>query len=213
MVSRPGRSWWRRNRLALAVLPLVLALTLAATASRLVTFWWHADLRQATTGQLGEPVPFRAGMDGSFDDQGDPVRDLTVTVEAVEADRTRFNARQGRTEVVDIPPGAELWRVDVRFQLDAALDMLGCTAALVDTQDRQADYSQLLTTDHRLPFAPCLPEDPETGLPVEPLPEDYTVAIYVVTAGDAVPAKVRIWWGPPRYVEVSLPVEESEPGE
>ena len=45
----PAAGWWRRNRWALAALPVALALTLVAAGDRVRTLWWERDLRVPTT--------------------------------------------------------------------------------------------------------------------------------------------------------------------
>ena len=50
------RTWWLRNRWALLALPLVLALTWAATSYRVLTMWNPFQLTDEVTAPAGEPV-------------------------------------------------------------------------------------------------------------------------------------------------------------
>ena len=62
----PAAGWWRRNRWALAALPVVLVLTLVAAGDRVRTLWWDQDLRVPTTVEAGTTGDFhQQGYDGS----------------------------------------------------------------------------------------------------------------------------------------------------
>lgn len=198
----------------LLVLPLAVVLALVATASRLQVFWWPDELHDGTTGRQGEPVEVR---DRWEDEDGEErVRELEVTVlDVVPA--TTVESFDGPTEVV-APVGGAVWEVRLGFTLDPEVPLGGCQVSLLDDRGRESSASGGLLpgpdgpgSTVSLPSTSCEPTDsagPQyDGTRLEDVPArppSYEVLVYAVTAADAVPARVRVWWEAPDYVEVVL---------
>ena len=191
----------------LVLLPVAVVLVLVASAGRLQIFWWQSDLRDETTGQLGEPVDVVDTWTG--EDGEERERRFTLTVVDVRPVRT-FEGYSGPESVVP-PPGVAAWMVVLEFDVDPDVPMRFCQVSLIDSRGREADAVGGSVGDVRLPSADCEPEnrrgpDYTGAFDEEYLPrlQTYVVPQYVLTADDAEPAAVRLWWEPTDYVEVDV---------
>ena len=191
----------------LLLLPVALVLVLAASAGRLQIFWWPSDLRDETSGREGEAIEV---VDVWTDEDGqERERRFSLTVLSVRP-VTFVDGYSGPERVVP-PPGVAAWRILLEFDVDPDVPMLGCRVSLLDDRGREADAVGGSLGDALLPGASCEPKDrrgPDyTGAYDEdylPRLQTYVAPQYVLTADDATPASVRLWWEPTDYVEVAV---------
>ena len=196
---------WRLRWLVL--LPVAVLLVLAATASRAQIFWWPGELHDETSGRQGEPVRM---ADRWEDDSGDE-QERRFTVTLVDVRPARWVDGFSGPEPVDPPSGVAVWEIVLEFDVDPAVPLQSCRVSLLDTEGREASATGGSVGDVLLPSTSCEPENrrgpgydgsrDEEYLPRLPT---YRVAAFVVTADDAVPGKVRLWWEPTDYVEIDV---------
>lgn len=191
--------WW-------AALPLAVVLVLAASGSRLQIYWWPSELRDETSGRQGEPV---AAVDVWKNEDGEHERRFTVTL--VDVRRAVSVEGFDGPERVEPAAGTAVWEVVLEFDVDPDVPMGLCEVSLIDTAGREADARGGSVGDVFLPVTDCEPQNrrgPDyTGARDEdllPRLPTYRVAEYVVTADDAEPASVRLWWEPTDYVEIDV---------
>lgn len=115
-------TWWRRNRLWLALLLPALALALAASAFRLVTLylpweWSRATWAHNTTGTLRQ--------DYLGTDDVRRTRVVTVTVDSLRQASTYAGSQAA--------PGGTLWVLDLSFEADPDQILDLCRVVLVDS--------------------------------------------------------------------------------
>lgn len=195
----PSR-WW-------ALLPVAVVVVLVASAGRLQIFWWPSDLRDETSGRQGEPV---AVVDSWTDEAGqERERRFTVTVQNVRP-LTSFEGYSGPEPVVP-PDGTAAWIVSLDFDVDPEVPMGLCRVSLIDDRGREADAVGGFVGDVFLPGADCEPDNRRGPNYAGQYDEDYLPRVqtyrvreYVLTADDAEPAAVRLWWEPTDYVEIDL---------
>lgn len=191
----------------LLVLPVAVVLVLAATASRLQVFWWPEQLHDVTAGVRGEPLVL---ADRWEDEDGHShQRDLTVTlVDVVPA--TQVEGIAGPERLVPVS-GSAVWEVRLRFDADPDVPLSGCEVSLVDTRGREATAASTMLGAASVPGPDCEPEG-RTGPQYDgsrtegdrPRPATYEVSVLVVTAADAEPDVVRLWWEAPDVAELSV---------
>ena len=204
-------TWWRRNRLWVALLIPTLLLALLASGFRLTTLYWPWEWSRGTsTGTTGTLHQRFLGFDDSHHDR-------TVDVKVIAVERTP--TLDGAAPV----DGAVLWRVDL--QLTAEPDQLlrgPCHLELVDAEGVR--YGVLAGKQPADPgsywlrpiVAPeCVPEgapgpelEPFSGERVEPevdRPRTWVHAASVVTPQGVTPERVRIGWTQPEYLELQVP--------
>jgi len=191
----------------LVLLPIAVALVLVASASRLQIFWWPGELHEETLGRQGEPALVTDVWEDEDGDQHE--RELTLTLTEVRPAVT-VETYSG-TEVLHPPEGTAVWRIGLQFELDPDVPLGGCQVSLIDTDGRENDAVGGNFGDVSLPYTACEPQG-RTG-PLydgtrikgdKPRPETYEVTVYAVTAGSAEPDRVRVWWEPSDYVELTL---------
>jgi len=206
-------TWLRRNRLGLILLPVALTLALAASSSRLVHFWLPYVASDVQKGTVGAPVHLEQEW---IDHAGTHTRSVEVTIHGI--DKTSV-VRDFDGEDVEShgPTGTAVWRVSLSLAADADQVLRGCQLEVEDTEGRRYLFGSASTTPTDVKASPCLnpqEEGPEgdffgTG-PSTPDPEDrprpaqWDTVADVILAGDAVPAKVRLWWEMP--VVIIVPV-------
>ena len=199
----PAAGWWRRNRWALAALPVALALTLVAAGDRVRTLWWEQDLRVPTTVGAGATGDFhQQGYDGS------PI-DVQVRLDGV-ADATTL------PEDLELPPGTRAVQVDLTLSADPDVGLTGCLLAVRDAAGTRYDYVSNAWGAMQ-PVVPCVPEDapgpgPSLGdvddvlADPDDLPRPHLVRVPVVVVPDDVEvADVVLWWEKPRYLLLEVP--------
>lgn len=202
-------TWWRRNRLALGLLPVVTVLALAASSSRVEPFWWDAGFHARA-----EVTDATAHLVDTYDDG--------VLQYSIEARYRLAGVRPARpAELADspLPEGLAAWAVTLEVEADPESVLVGCTVGLVDTDGAlyRADDAVLLAGTS-WGQSRCVPEDApgpryrpfSTAPPERPpgtprRPSDYTVTTVVATPEDVEIDAVRVWYGLPTYVE--LPVD------
>jgi hypothetical protein len=204
--------WWRRNRWALAALPLVLLLAAGAGSYRIWSFWSPYELTEPVEGRSGEPVRFTHTLE---DAEGSYTVDLTVTAADPVVD-DHFTDGDGLMHYFPRDEGSRVWRTDLTVSADPGTPLTGCQVRLVDIAGRATLYRTSPLGGEAvfgLPSSPCVPAatpgpSPDFGFVVEtsdaPRPQTYTVPVYVRTAQDFVPARVDIWWETPRHLAITV---------
>jgi hypothetical protein len=191
----------------LLLLPVAVLLVLAASASRVQLFWAPGELRDVTVGRQGEVV---AMADRWEDDRGDEqVRRFDVTL--VDVRPARYVDGFDGPEPVVPPAGVAAWEIVLEFEVGPDVPLGSCSVSLIDTQDREARATGGPVGEVYLPSTMCEPENrrgpaydgsrDEDYLPRLPT---YRVAVFAVTADDAEPAAVRLWWEPTDVVEIQV---------
>jgi hypothetical protein len=114
-------------------------------------------------------------------------------------------------EKVDPPDGVAVWQIALDFEVDPDVPLGGCLVSIIDRDGREAKALGGLVGDAFLPSTMCEPENrrgpgydgsrDEDYLPRLP---NYRIAVYAVTAADAAPDRVRLWWEPTDYVEIDV---------
>lgn len=214
--SAPGAhataSWWRRQRRGLLLLPLAMVVALLASSSRVHLFWWPSGPHDRVTGSVGAPVRFAQEW---VDKAGTHQRKLTVTVGTPEQ-TTEHEGLTGGAVQVTPPNGSVLWRIPLTVEADPSVVLFGCKVALIDARGRT--FTALdpgLKSGRALKTQQCVPAMQLGPRPVvyqgmsqdqDTLnrPKNYQTFAYVVTAADARPSTVRLWWDYPTVIEVSL---------
>lgn len=191
----------------LVLLPVAVVLVLAASASRVQIFWWPGELHDETTGVQGTPVRM---VDRWEDEQGDD-QERRFSVTLVDVRPATWVEGFSGPEPVEPPDGVAAWEVVLEFEVDPDVPMGGCQVSVIDTEGREASAVGGAVGDVYLPSTDCEPENrrgpgydgsrDEDYLPRLPT---YRVAVFVVTADDAVPDRVRLWWEPTDYVEIDV---------
>ncbi|MEO7235366.1 MAG: hypothetical protein ABIW80_08325 [Lapillicoccus sp.] len=202
-------TWWRRNRLALVLVPVALVLAAAGNASRLDDYWWSRDLHQSVRPGDGGTAAVRT----EYDD-GTLQYPITADVALTSVTRVSSVTLDGRSRTVTLPDDSALWRVVMHWTADPSTVLSGCQIGIQGEDGRfwEKSYPDLLDAGSTtLPFSPCVPDDtpgPQVKLDLsgiqpakvgEERPAAYDVTVYVLTAADAAPAEVRVWWLPPLY--------------
>lgn len=211
MTSRVRQTWWRRERLAIVLLPLVLVAAIAASSSRVHDFWWAKGFHsQAPITSAGV-----ATVDIRYDDGflTYPIRaevsleSATPVTELPEADAP-----------VKVPTGSRLWLVGLDWRADPDVVLNGCFVALVDRDGNRYDASiNAFEANAPIEYNPCVPDEtpgPTTTLgstkaPAvepgqQPRPTSYSTTAYVVLPDDVRPITARVWWLLPDYVDLPI---------
>lgn len=206
-------TWWRRNRLWVALLIPALLLAIALSAFRWMTLYqpWEWSAGTSSNGPSGTFTQTFLGFDDKHHE-----RTVHVTVNAVEPVESL-----GDEAAVD---GATMWRIDLRFEADPNQLLAGaCRVTLLDAAGteygyqpgrRQADPNgpPLMT---KVMDPQCVPEEtpgpdlePFTGELIEPSiprPRTWDYSTSVVLPDGVTPERVRIGWNPPEYLELRTP--------
>lgn len=203
-------TWVRRNRLGLILLPVALALAVAASSSRLMTFWYPFGPHDVTSVGVGEKAHLTQEW---MDRAGTWTREVTVTVDSVEP-TTVVRDYDNHDVDATIPKGTKLMRVSMSLAAKPDQVLRSCSLVIIDTQGREYPFS----TGHIKPSSAksdaC--QNPGEGGPEaalvrgkghvdeEPRPETWSSVADVLMAADAKPATVQIWWDTPEAIEVRL---------
>lgn len=208
--------WWRRNRAALVGLPLVAALAVAASSSRVWEIWMPLDTRVAHPAAA---LAATTWADTYEDDAGPHDRSFGVTVLQVVED-PELSALGPETLAEELPDDARVWRVDVKYQVDPQTVLQPCGAALVADDGSRSDYDTGLVASFDAPSVVCEPLSRELSGPVAvdrgPLGDDtvdqepsqrpgaYVVPLYFLLQEDKTPSELLLWWQLPDYLSVDL---------
>ncbi len=191
----------------LVLLPVAVVLVLAATASRVQVFWWPGELHDETTGVQGEPVQ----VVDRWEDDGGEEQERRFTVTLVDVRPATWVDGFSGPEPVDPPGGVAVWEIVLELEVDPDVPLQGCRVSLIDTEGREARALGGSVGEAYLPATTCEPEDRRgpgyDGSRDEDYPPrlpTYRVAVFAVTAEDAVPGRIRLWWEPTDYVEVDV---------
>ncbi len=211
MTSRVRRTWWRRERLAVLLLPLILVGAIAATSSRVHDFWWVKDFRseapvdaagvatvdlQYDDGFLTYPIRARVSLESAS-----PVSQLP------EADAP-----------VRIPTGSRLWLVGLAWTADPDVALRDCRVALVDGDGNRYDSTvNAFEANAPIAYNACVPDETPGPVPrfgsaeapavepgQQPRPESYSTTAYVLLPEDVEPVAARVWWILPDYVDLPI---------
>lgn len=201
--SAQDTGWWRRNRWGLVALPVALALACVASADRVRTLWWEADLRRPTAAAPGETVTYhqdvRDGVDSTY-----PV-DVEVRLDGVE-DTTVLPDR------MELPPGTRAVRVDLTLAADPDTVLLLCRIAVRSADGTRYDHVPSAWGASQ-PTMPCVPDDAPgpwppggtvTADPGDPRPPTWSVSPVVVVPQDVEIADVVLWWQLPQYLRLDV---------
>ncbi|WP_315096315.1 hypothetical protein [uncultured Cellulomonas sp.] len=197
---QPAPGWWRRNRWALAALPVALALALVAAGDRVRTLWWEKDLRVPTTAEAGATVGFEQRV---YDGAGGTMPiDVQVRLDGVRTATTL-------PEDMELPTGTRAVQVDLTLSADPDVVLAGCFLAVRDAAGTR--YGYVASGWGALQSAmPCVPEgspgpwafaDPDAPA----RPGTWSVSPVVVVPEGVEVADVALWWQMPRYVLLEAP--------
>lgn len=194
------RRWWM-------LLPVAVVLVLAASAGRAQMFWWPEELHDETVGRQLEPVSV---SDRWTDEDGDE-RERRFEVTLVDVRPATVVDGFSGPEPIEAPSGVAVWEVVLEFEVDPDVPMQGCEVSLFDDQGRESDADGGSVGDTYLPFPACEPEnrrgpgyDGTRDEDVLPRLPNYRVAVFALTADDAEPRSVRLWWEAPDYVQLEI---------
>lgn len=205
----PTTGWWRRNRWALAALPVALALALVAAGDRVRTLWWEQDLRVPVAAAPGATVELHQDVyDGA--DGTSPI-DVRVRLDDVRTATTL-------PEDMELPPDTRAVQVDLVLSADPDLVLTGCSLAVRDAAGTRYDYDSS-GWGALQPATACVPEDapgpwPSFGGELDdaladpdatPRPPEWSVSRVIVVPDDMEVADVVLWWQLPRYVLLEAP--------
>lgn len=202
--------WWRRNRWALAALPLALALTVVAAGDRVRTLWWEQDLRRPTAVAPGATATFhqdvRDGLGGTV-----PI-EVRVGLDGVADARTLPDGLQ-------LPPGTRAVQVDLTLTADPDVVLVGCHLAVRDAAGTRYDYVSNGWSAWQ-PTSPCVPEDatgpwPSLGDDLDdaltphdaeaaPRPSTWSVSPVLVVPDDVEVTDVVLWWQMPQHLRLEV---------
>jgi len=208
---RVRQSWWRRERIAILLLPVVLVAAIAATSSRVDEYWWQRGFH--------EQAPRDASGVVSIDDRYDdgflryPIR---ADVSLVSAEPV--TAVPGAYKPMRLPTGARLWEVRLSWSADPDVSLTGCTIALVDADGNRYDIDRLSFESGAVTTVEtCVPDEtpgprpkpgstapPATAPGEAPRPGSWSTRSYLVVPEDVEPTAVRVWWLLPTYAELPL---------
>lgn len=215
---RVRRTWWRRERVALALLPFLVVGAAVASSSRVDEYWWQRGFHEQAPRDDAGVVSVSETYDDGF--LRYPIR----------ADLSLVSARPvtelpGAYQPPKVPTGARLWEVQLRWQADPDVSLTGCSIALTD------DDGKLYVADSTsfdpgavLGVQTCVPDEtpgpqPQSGrrtlvqpaADVAPRPSSYRTRAYVVVPVGVEPRAVRVWWLLPTYAELPLPSSGASP--
>lgn len=211
MSNEPARmampaGWWRRNRWALLGLVALIPLALVASSFRLLVAYlpWTYDVAHRSAAG---PVHLQQTYNGNE-------RDITVDVTAALAGLTS-STTAGDIEAV---PGATLWQVTFNFSADPDVVLQGCEIWLVDAQNREygtyggkdskgfSDLGNMPTCVPRNSEGPMYDYFANEITPSQnPRPRDWTYTAYLAMPIGVEPAKVRLAWHEPDFIEFDAP--------
>lgn len=209
--SGARRSWWRRERLAIVLLPVIIVAAVVLTGSRVHEYWWQRGFHD----QAPRDAHGVASIEDEYDD-GYLTYPIRADISLVSAEPvTELPDAYGPAKV---PTGAQLWEVRLRWKADPDVSLTGCSIALVDGDGNRWD-ADATSFDAGAPTTveTCVPdatpgpkpqlgstEAPVVGPGEQPRPASYETRAYVVTPDDAEPTAVRVWWFLPVYAELPL---------
>lgn len=209
--KRVRQSWWRRERIAIVLLPVVLVAAVAATSSRVDEYWWQKGFHeQAPRDDRGV-----VSVDVDFDD-GFLKYPIRADISLVSAERV--TEVPGAYQAMRLPTGASLWEVRLRWKADPDVSLTGCSIALVDDDGNRYDIDPTSFDPGAVTSVQtCVPDDapgpqpqplsaePPTNPPgAAERPASYETRAYIVVPEDVEPTAVRVWWLLPTYAELPL---------
>lgn len=204
-------SWWKRNRLWLALVVPLLALALAASSFRLFTLYlpWQWSAPIASDTSVGTLKQRYLELDGVE-------RDREVRVEVVS-----LEPRESVDGLVAVD-GATLWRIEL--ELTAAPDQFleFCDIELSDAAGTRYDFRSSVVPEDPDGFNPppfalrCVPED-APGPTLAPFsdeviespvdrPRTWTTEALIAVPNGVTPTAVRVGWQQPEYLVLHPPV-------
>ena len=195
--------WWRRNRWALAALPVALALALVAAGDRVRTLWWEQDLRVPTTVEPGATARLPPAC-------ARPVSAAPCRSTCRCASTTSATRRPCPTDL-ELPAGTRAVQVDLTLSADPDVVLTGCSLAVRDAAGTRYDYVSS-GWGALQPVVPCVPEDTPGPWPslgdlddvltdpdAPPRPATWSVSPVVVVPEGVEVTDVVLWWQKPQY--------------
>ena len=202
----PSRTWWRRNRLALAALLPMLVLAMGASSFR------HATIYRPTTFSQGQVSTTASHRFVATETIGEVTitRDVTITVTSLSS--------TDRSGSVAAAPGTSVHQVELRFAAAPEVPLSQCVVELLDADGRVFGTTggkvTAGTSRDDTAYPACTPPDapgPQleldgTVLPPSRLPRPATwpVTALIAMPTGVTPVAVRVHWGPPHFAELRL---------
>ena len=198
--------WWRRNRWALAGLPLALAAALVASSHRVSSFYWTSGLHDARPGPQGVWLEHR---DLLLDASGEVPVTVEVRLEGVADTTEPWESSVPFT----LPHGTRAVRVDLTLRATPDAPLRACSLAVRDADGTRYDY-RWDAAGAVQPASPCVPPAApgpwqdllgDEGDEDEPArPGEWRVSPVVVVPAGVEVAEVLLWWEPPTYVALAV---------
>lgn len=206
-----ARTWWRRNRWALAALPLVLVVVGLSGWGRIATFWLPHELTDSIDTEAGQLTDF---TDDYVDAGGEHERTLRLAVRDVVPDPAPVTSAGEPVVGAELPEGTRLWQLELDVEADPETVLTGCRVALVDAEGAVTERDPTL-----LPWDAgwdaCQPADtvnPTAQLFVDDAEDDpstrptaYSRVVQLLAGEDFEPVAVRVWWETPTFLTARLP--------
>lgn len=202
--TRPATGWWRRNRLALIGLVVLVPLALLTASFRMVAVYvpWSWVIAHPSDGAPVRLVQTYPANERTF------TIDVTVSLAGV---------RSGPVADVTSVSGTSLWQADFGFEADPEAVLEACRVRFVDAQGREYDTHSGLEVGLDAPIRSlqtCLPEGAEGPsydyfsdqvTPSEqPRPRSWRSLVVAALPQGVTPVAVRIGFHQPDYVEFRL---------
>jgi hypothetical protein len=197
--------WWRRNRAALAALPIVVAAALAASSNRVEDRWWLAEARDLLQADQGSWAHLEASQ---YDRTGDVPFEVRIRLDDVRRTDQPFGDGE-----LTVPTGAAAIAVDLSLAADPDTPLTACQLFLRDDDGTEYAYQSSAPSISQ-PSSPCVPPDtpgPELDLfegmdpeQTPPRPPEWTVSPVVLVPDGVDVTEVVITWGPPDGVVLNV---------
>lgn len=208
MALTPSReSWWRRNRLWLALLVPLLAAAIASSSWAYFTLYrpqQYHRVQPAVDGRVHFVQHTRStGYDYTID----------TTMQLISFAPVTGNDWS-------VPSGQQLWRSTMRFEADPQTLLNGCRLSLVDQHGRKyapnlgvkSESSRARTTVMEMECTPSGKSGPVLimGKVLPPSsgserPGTWEISQLWALPNDVTPTRLRVAWSAPDYAEFTIP--------
>lgn len=208
----PTPTWWRRNRWALVVLPLVLPVALVASSDLVKPYWFEKGFHDGTVSTTDTVRLVNDYDDGHLRYRGTGRVKLTGW-----SSFSRAELSAGEPELassVRLPDGTRAWGLGLQFRAKPTQVLWGCNIGVVGDDGRLYPFDNGSVQSSIVPtnIYGCDPDDapgpsPKLGstklsYPATPRPATWKKYAFGVLPLGVKPRSVRIWWNLPRYFEI-----------